>query len=464
MKKTEKKYTAAVLAMILAGTMAGCSSDTASKEQTVTETVAAETTASVSTEAAPAVAAVTSGTAETVVTTVSYNTSGILDIMDEFTERDLEQTADLSNAVYYNVSDNSTISITDEGVYVISGTAENCTITVSADDTDKVQIVLDGVSITNDDSPAIYVISADKVFVTTTSTDNTLSVTGTFTADGTTNTDAVIFSKDDLVLNGTGSLTISSTANGVSCKDDLKITGGTYNITSAEDAVEANDSISVADGTFVIKSSKDGMNSGNDDDLTAGYIYIAGGSFTITAADDGIQATTALQIDGGTFTISASEALEATYIQINGGEIDITASDDGINASAKSTAYNIVIEINDGTISISMANGDTDAIDSNGSIYINGGYVDITAQSAFDYIQSGVINGGTVIVNGTQVTQLTNSMMGGMMGGMGGMPSGTAPEGTQDGTAGSAPGSMQGGMPGGNMSGGGMPGGMPGSH
>ncbi|MBQ6907578.1 MAG: carbohydrate-binding domain-containing protein, partial [Clostridia bacterium] len=33
---------------------------------------------------------------------------------------------------------------------------------------------------------------------------STLSVTGTFTADGDTNTDAVIFSKDDLVLNGTG--------------------------------------------------------------------------------------------------------------------------------------------------------------------------------------------------------------------------------------------------------------------
>ncbi|MCR5229982.1 MAG: carbohydrate-binding domain-containing protein [Solobacterium sp.] len=417
----EKKFTAAAAALITACALYGCSAGSASVRASAEteQTAAAENTAVTSAEAEAAA--------------VSYNTSGTSEIPDTsgtFTERDLRQTADLSSAVSYTVSDGSTIRITDEGVYVISGTAENCTIEVEADDSDKVQLVLDGVEITNDDSPAIYVISADKVFVTTTATDNTLSVTGTFTADGSTNTDAVIFSKDDLVLNGTGTLTIVSSDNGVSCKDDLKITGGTYKITSENDAFEANDSISVADGTIIINSGKDGFNSGDDDDLTVGSVYIAGGDFTINAEDDGIQGATVLQIDGGTFKIDAAEALEATYVQINGGVIDINASDDGINASSKSTGYDTVIEINDGTITITMAGGDTDAIDSNGSILINGGYIDITAQSPFDYDRNGQISGGTVIVNGTQISQMTNSMMGGGMM-HGGMQNGFPAEGGQ---------------------------------
>ena len=154
-----------------------------------------------------------------------------------FTKRDLSQTADTSNAQNITVSDGETIDITDEGVYVISGTANDCTIRVEADKNAKVQLVLDGVSITNSSFPAIYVVSADKVFITTTDSENTLTVSGQFTSDGETNTDAVIFSKDDLVLNGTGTLNVTSYyGNGITSKDDMKITGGTYNIKSALDA------------------------------------------------------------------------------------------------------------------------------------------------------------------------------------------------------------------------------------
>ena len=166
-----------------------------------------------------------------------------------FTKRDLEQTADTSEAKSITVSDDMTIDITEEGVYTISGTAENCTIRVEADENAKVQLVLDGVSVTNVDSPAIYVVSADKVFITTTDCENSLAVSGQFKTDGDTNTDAVIYSKDDLVLNGTGTLNVTSYyGNGITSKDDMKITGGTYNVKSALDAFEANDSISVSDG------------------------------------------------------------------------------------------------------------------------------------------------------------------------------------------------------------------------
>ena len=351
------------------------------------------------------------------------NTSGVLDTSDMFSARDLTQTADLTSAKELAVSDGKTVEVTEEGVYVISGTAKNCTIKINADDTAKVQLVLDGVSITNSSTPAIYVVSADKCFITTTNKENSLTVTGTFTADGTTNTDAVIFSKADLVLNGVGTLNITSTDNGISGKDDIKITGGTYNITSTADAIEANDSIRIYSGTLNIESSKDGLHSENEEDDTKGYIYIADGSFTINAASDAIQGTTAVQLDGGTFDLTAREGVEGTYVQINGGTINITASDDGINASQKSKSYSTpTIEINDGDITIVMGQGDTDAIDVNGNVTVNGGTINITAQtSSFDYDGTAAYNGGTIIINGTQVDSIPQSMMGGgRMGGMNG--------------------------------------------
>lgn len=344
---------------------------------------------------------------------IGKTSSYSIDPSEIFSDRDLRQEADLEGAKTIVVSDNADVSITEEGVYVITGTASECTIRVEAAKDAKVQLVLDSLSITNSDSPAIYVVTADKVFVTTTKSENMLKVTGEFTEDGDTNTDAVIFSKDDLVLNGLGKLTIVSSENGISGKDDLKITGGTYDITSTKDAIEANDSIAVSDGTFAIKSSKDGLHSENDDDQTKGYIYIGGGNFEITADGDAVQATTLLEIAGGTLKISGREGLEATYVLINDGTISIEASDDGINASNKSASYSPTVEINGGSLTIVMGSGDTDAIDANGSIFIKGGTVDITAWLAFDFDLYGEISGGTVTVNGEQVTRMTNSMMGG---------------------------------------------------
>jgi len=358
------------------------------------------------------------------VSTKTTAAAGELSADDIFSNRDLTQTADTSSAKTITVTSGNTINITEEGVYVITGTASECTIRVEADKEAKVQLVLDGVNITNTSTPAIYVVSADKCFITSTGT-NSLSVTGTFTADGDTNTDAVIFSKDDIVLNGTGSLTINSASgNGISGKDDLKITGGTYNITSAKDAIEANDSIAVYDGNINITSSKDGLHSENDDDNIVGWIYICGGTFNIKAASDAIQATTLAQIDGGTFDLNSSEGIEATYIQINDGTISIYATDDGINAARKSTAYSTpTIEINGGDLNVEVGPGDTDAIDANGNIIVNGGTINVTAQmSSFDYDGTAQYNGGTIIINGTQVNSIPQSMMGGgMRGGMGNM-------------------------------------------
>ena len=339
-----------------------------------------------------------------------------LDTSEMFTDRDLAQSADLTDAVFHTVRGNEAVHIDAAGVYVLSGSASNVTVYIEAGDEDKVQLVLDGVEITNDDFPCIYVKSADKVIITT-SAESALSVTGTFTADGETNTDGVIFSREDLTLNGTAALTISSADNGVVTKDDLKVTGGSYEITAASKCFEANDSIRVSGGMFILNAGTDALHAENDEDNTLGWVYISGGDFTINAGDDGIHGESVVQIDGGSFDISAGEGIEGTYIQINDGNINIESWDDGINGAAKSGAYWPTIEINGGTITVVMASGDTDGIDCNGNLIINGGTIDVSGQSAFDYDGSGQYNGGTIIVNGQQVSSLPNQMG---MGGRGG--------------------------------------------
>ena len=437
-----KKSLVIIISALIISSFAACTGNAGQSSSSSSSASSVTSGSSVSADSSSSGNSSSSGSEEV---TFSGYEKGIIDTTNIFTKRDLTQTADTSSAKTLEVSDGQTLKITEEGVYVIKGTAKNCTIRVEADDTAKVQLVLDGVSITNDSTPAIYVVSADKCFVTT-GADSTLSVTGAFTADSDTNTDAVIFSKDDLVLNGTAALTINSAqGNGVTGKDDVKVTGGTYNITSALDSIEANDSIAIYDGTLTINSSKDGLHSENSDDDTKGYVYIHGGTFTINAKSDAVQAVTYLQIDGGTFKLTAAEGFEATSIQINDGTIEISASDDGINGTQKSNSVGTPsIEINGGKLTIVMGQGDTDAIDCNGNITVNGGTIDITAQmSSFDYDGTATYNGGTIIINGQEVNSIPQSMMGGGMGGgqMGGQ---------MGGQGGMAPGGQNGNAFGGN--------------
>ena len=350
-----------------------------------------------------------------------------------FTERDLQQTPDLSEAVSVSLEDGKTVTIEKEGVYLLSGTASNAQIVVDAEDGDKVQLVLDGVSVTNETIPCIYVKNADKVFVTITDSENALTVSGAFTEDGETKTNAVIFSKDDLVLNGVGTLSINSSDNAISSKDDLKITGGTYEITCSGTALKAHEQIAVADGTIHIASCNDGLHAENDEDDTVGEIYIAGGTISVNAADDGLHATTTVTVDGGDLDLKAAEGIEATVVRINDGTIRIEASDDGINAAQKSNSLSILAEFNGGSVTIVMGQGDTDGIDSNGDLIINGGTLDITAQSPFDYDGTAQKNGGTILVNGEETEEITNQFGGGMPGGGMGGPQGTMGDGEMPG-------------------------------
>ena len=356
-------------------------------------------------------------------TTLNYSKNSPLDTTNMFTQTDLTQTVDTTNAKKISLEDGKDVTIDTAGTYVITGSATNSTVIVNASADAGVHLVFDNVSITNTNKPAVYTVNAKNVYVNTTqNSTNNLKVTGEFTEDNGDDIDAVIFAKTNITLNGLGTLNIDSSANGVASNNDLKVTGGTYNINTTKHGFKALNSIRVADGTFNINATKDGFHSENEDDLTKGYVYIAGGNFTINSEDDGIQGTSITEIDRGTFDINSVEGIEGTYVQINDGTIKIYATDDGINASEKATNYDVQIEINGGNLDITMAEGDTDALDANGTLTINGGNINITAQFAFDFDLTASLNGGTVTVNGTQVTSITNSMMegGGGPGGQGG--------------------------------------------
>lgn len=264
----------------------------------------------------------TEGSSSQTVQTGTEESVSSVNPSDMFTDNDLEIEYDeeasakitlsgdsaSSDSDAVQISD-STVTITDEGTYILSGTLHNGMIVVNAEDTDKVRLVLNGADITNSTSAAIYILEADKVFITTASgTENTLGNGGEYVAIDDNNIDAVVFSKSDLTLNGAGTLAINASAgHGVVSKDDLVLTSGTYDITAANHGLSGKDSVRIASGTYTITSGKDGIHAENADDTSMGFLYIAGGTFTITADGDGISSSAYLQIEDGSFTITTGE-------------------------------------------------------------------------------------------------------------------------------------------------------------
>lgn len=390
-----------------------------------------------------------------------------IDVSNMFSDRDKEIRYDEENSTVIKLSDDSTtcdsdavqisgntVTIIDEGTYILSGTLTDGMVIVDAEDTDKVQLVLDGVDITSAESAAIYVREADKVFITTASdSQNTLTNGGTYTAIDDNNIDAAIFSKSDLTLNGAGSLTITAKAgHGVVSKDDLVLTSGTYQIDAASHGLSGKDSVRIASGSYTIVSGKDGIHAENADDTSLGFVYLADGTFDITSDGDGISAGNWLQADGGVYTVKAgggSENVQKTdgewqfgpgqqtestdtteedtvsmkaikaagELILKGGKYSLDSADDTIHSNAN-------ITISDGEFT--LASGD-DGIHADSATTISGGTIDITesyegieglsiditggetyvsgptndGNSALDYNGTGTVTGGIFIAAGS---------------------------------------------------------------
>ena len=374
-KKNRKKETGAVVSLLLASSLAfgGCGTAVTSSSSVNAESASTESTGETSADNAAATSESTdSENAMESASDINFDLELTESTIDtEFTDREKSGSYKVSEAVKITLNkttatvsgsgakaDGSTITITEEGVYIVSGTLEDGQIIVDASDSDKVQIVLDGVNINCETNAAIYVREADKVFITLAeNSSNTLGGGNEYTQIDDNTVDGVIFSKSDLVCNGTGSLTIEADyKHGIVSKDDLVITGGTYKITAADNGITAKDQLKILDGSFDIDAANSAVKAKNTDDAELGNIYIAGGIFTIEAEQDGFHATGSIVVDDGTITVNSgddgfhaeldtiirggtilveksNEGLEGKRVVVNGGDITVNASDDGINAA-----------------------------------------------------------------------------------------------------------------------------------
>ena len=409
-----------------------------------------------------------------------------------FTEKESDSSYAVNGSTYITLG-NEDVRITRGGTYILEGTL-NGSVIIEVSKSEDVQLVLNNVTINSAEFAGIYIIEGDEITITLAEgTVNTITDSGEYVQIDDNDVDALIYSKADLIINGSGTLNLGSDYNhGIVSKDDLVITGGTFNIDVAGQGLRGKDCVKISEGNFTLITGKDAIKSDNEDDAYRGYVYISGGNFdinssadgiygynlvnieggtfdittskstaassfkaikstdsitisagdftincaddgihsdvsvlisagsyNITASDDAIHGDATVTIEGGTLNLNAREGMEGTYITINDGNISISASDDGINAGQKVAAYTPTVEINGGNLTIVMGQGDTDGIDSNGYIYINGGTVDISGQSAFDYDLGAEHNGGTIIVNGSETNEISNQFGGGMQG-MGG--------------------------------------------
>ena len=342
---------------------------------------------------------------------------------DMFTDRDTRATYDEESAVRIELNGSSisassdsvqingtTAILTEEATYIVSGTLDDGMLVVDADEAAKLQIVLDNASITSSTSAALYVLEADKVFVTLAEgSQNALANGGSFVAIDDSDIDGAVYSKQDLTFNGSGALTVTSPAgHGIVGNDDLVLAGGTYTVTSASHGLNANDSVRITGETdLTLDSGKDGIHAENNDDASLGFVYISGGTFAIEAEGDGISAGAYLQITDGAYDIlagggsvngesqsseswggfrggrmetapSAEETSESSTsmkglkavssLVISGGAFTIDAADDAVHSNADMT-------VSGGTFAI--ATGD-DAFHADATLTVTGGAIDIS--------------------------------------------------------------------------------------
>lgn len=206
---------------------------------------------------------------------------------------------DLSVAGEGVTVDGNRVCITGAGTYILEGTLSDGQIYINAGDDDKVHLILRGVSLSCSDGPAIYSANADKTIITLAeNTENYCSDGATYYSD---DANGCIFSKQDLTINGTGSLYVTGNfGNGISTKDDLRIYGANIEISAVNNGLKGNDSVSILDAIITVTGSDDGIKADNDTDLDKGFIFISNSYLDITANDDALQAYRAFIFPDGT--------------------------------------------------------------------------------------------------------------------------------------------------------------------
>ena len=339
----------------------------------------------------------------------------VSDSSDESASADVKAKITLSNNSISAEGDgvevvDKTITINSGGTYEVSGTLEDGQIIVDSADEINVYIVFNGVDISCSNSAPIYVKSAKNTIITLAdNSENYLSDWSEYlyeelNDDGTVTDEpsACIFSKDDLTINGNGTLNVvGNYNNGIASKDDLKITAGTVNVTAVNNGLKGKDYITIKGGEITVNSTGDGVKSDNTEDTTKGYIIIEGGSLNITSGGDGIQAETTLTISDGDINIvsgggSSNAATHAESFQMGpwANPSNTSSSSSSETGSAKALKAGTALTVDGGNITIDSAD---DSIHTNDTVTINGGKFQIKAGDDGIHADSAlVINGGDI--------------------------------------------------------------------
>lgn len=329
------------------------------------------------------------------------------------------------------VSD-KTVSITKAGVYELSGSCSDCKIEINAGKDAEVTLVFNNAELASKNGSVIDCEKAKTLTLfTNDGTKNALSDSEnyTFLTDD-TEPDAAVFTRSDLIIGGSGELTVNGVyGDAVKCKDAVVIYDGTVNINSADDGITGKDSVTVCGGIVNVSADGDGIKSTNDTDEGKGYIKVLGGEINVTSEMDGIQAETDLSVSAGKITVvaggtaadadvtsqdspwdfdkrgdrwdqggqgsqSSSDTVSQKGIKaggnitISGGEFNIKSADDSIHSNAS-------IEIKNGTFTLSSCD---DGIHADESLKISDGTIDVTKSYEGLEGKNIDISGGTISV------------------------------------------------------------------
>lgn len=237
-----------------------------------------------------------------------YYTDWEDEIFTKITLNDETSTFDGSGGV---IIDGQNIEIHTSGTYVLEGSLSDGQIKINTEDTGNVRLILNGVEITSSTNAAINIEQSDKTIISLIKgTDNILTDATSYIFENEANKEvgAAVFSKDDLVINGTGMLTVNGQyKDGIVSRDDLIITGGTINVIAIDDGVVGRDVFAMSNATINITADGDGVKSSNDEDADRGNIVLESGNLTVIAQGDGIQAENEIVVVDGEYSVKTGD-------------------------------------------------------------------------------------------------------------------------------------------------------------
>ena len=301
-----------------------------------------------------------------------------------------------SDAEGVSIKDSS-VTITQAGVYRLSGQLKGQVIVDAPKDADVILIV-DNASIENESGAAIWAHSADNVVI---SLEGNSTVSDASSYEDSAEANAAIYADCDLTITGEGTLKVTGRGNdAITSTDDLYILSGTLMLTAVDDGLRGKDSLTIAGGTISVEAGGDGLKADQDADANSGYITIQGGEVSITSGGDGIDAHTDVILTGGSIDVKAgggaSSGANATtstkgvkagvYLISEDASLNIDSADDGLHSNG-------ALRLSSGTITV--ASGD-DGAHAEVAALLDG--ADLAVSQSNEGLEAGLItiSGGTV--------------------------------------------------------------------